>query len=765
MGLLRIFRTVRLASRTSICFAVGLVTTLLLSPVAEVAAQRGATISGFVRDAETGETLILANLILEGTTIGAATNTSGFFSISGLAPGEYTIMVSYLGYMTYSRVTVLSAGQQLRLDVEMQGTDIVSEEVVVEADRDGLDGIQRISVAQLTTETIRSLPAVLEADVFRSLQFLPGVKAASDYSSGLYIRGGSPDQTLILLDRTTVYNPTHFFGFFSTFNPDAIKDVRLFKGGFPAEYGGRIGSVVDIYNKDGNRRKREGRLSLGLLASRAMLEGPHPWGSYMVAFRRSTLEPVLAVLRGADIDGIPDGFYFFDINAKVNLDIGANDKVSVSTYSGRDVLDLPVVDSTRLLLAYGNRTVSLNWTHLFSGSLFSNFTLTSSRYFSKPDFLIASTTFTRDNTVDDLSARGDFEYMPNEAHTFKAGFWGGIFTLNLQDLFDGNVRLEERIHSPYGSAYLEHVYEPAPGWELISGLRASYFGNGRFLRLEPRVSLERKLSRSLRLQAGYGRYAQYVTLISSEAFSGLDLWLTTDDGVDPSTGDQFVVGIKSRPTESTGIELEAYFRTMNNLFQLDPFLVDGAGVDYADLFHFGDGFAYGVEIFAQRTARRISGFLGYTFGVTKRRFPNLNDGKYFSPKYDRTHDVKGVLTFDMTSKWRATTAFTYGTGQAYTQPASYFRLVDSPFGSEASTAFVSPFNGARLPAYHRLDLGVTRRGSLFGADYELQIQVINAYARRNVWFNLFEFEEDAVSRTEVPQIPVPVPNVSFSVHF
>jgi hypothetical protein len=727
-------------------------------------AQRGASINGFVRDAETGETLILANVVLNGSTLGAATNTSGYYTITGLPAGDYVVLASYLGY-TSSRIQVrLAEDQEYRLDVELEFTRIVSGEIVVEADRDeSTDG--RIGVARLSMESIRELPTILEPDVFRSLQLLPGVKAASDYSSGLYIRGGSPDQTLILLDRTTVYNPTHFFGFFSTFNPDAIKDVRLFKGGFPAEYGGRIGSVVDIYNKDGNRKKTEGRLSIGLLASRALIEGPHPAGSYMFAVRRSTLEPLLAAVRAADVDGIPDGFYFYDFNGKVNLDLGQNDKISVSAYTGRDVLDIPIADSTQLLLAYGNQTFSLNWTHLFSSRLYSNFTLTSSHYFSQPDFIIATTTFTRDNQVDDISAKGDLEFQPNETHAFKGGFWWGNFRLGLEDLFDGRATLTKSIHSWYGSGYLEHIYTPGPGWELISGLRTSYFGEGGHVRLEPRISLERRFSDTIRLQAAYGRYAQYVTLISNEAFSGLDLWLTTADGVDPAYGDQFVAGLKMRPTDSVGLEVEAYYRTMRDLFQLDPFLVDASGVDYADLFHFGNGHAYGAEFFAERTAGRLSGFLGYTLGFTRRQFPNINDGEFFAPKYDRTHDLNAVLSLDLSSKWRATTAFTYGTGQAYTEPASYYTLQDSPLSTEASIGLVSPFNAARLPPYHRLDIGVTRRGNWFGADFELQMQVINLYSRRNIWFYFFEFEEGTIKRNTVPQIPVPIPNISLSLHF
>ena len=311
-----------------------------LLPFHPIQAQNNSTaLSGYIKDADTGETLIAANIAILETNRGTTTNTLGYYTLTNLRPGSYTLAVSYIGYRPFSMELRLETGETRRLDIELEPEILSGEEIVVESTREQ-EALKNIGRAQITTQTIKELPAIFEADVFRSIQFLPGVKAASDFSSGLYIRGGSPDQTLILLDRTTVYNPSHFFGFFSTFNPDAIKDVRLYKGGYPPEYGGRLGSVLSIYNKDGNRNKTQATATLGMLASRAAIEGPIPNGSYMFAMRRSTLEPLLGALR-ANNDNIPSLFYFLDTNGKLNLDIGANDKFSLAFYSGKDRVDFP----------------------------------------------------------------------------------------------------------------------------------------------------------------------------------------------------------------------------------------------------------------------------------------------------------------------------------------------------------------------------------------------------------------------------------------
>jgi hypothetical protein len=741
-------------------------TAILLSPPVDAQPQR-ASLSGIVRDADSGEPLALANVTLRGTSLGAATNAAGYYSIAGIQPGTYTAVFTFIGFREQLVEITLGVGENRRLDVDLAPGGVEIDEVVVTADAIEEREARSIGAARLSTETIRRLPTVFEPDVFRSLQFLPGVKSASDFSSGLYIRGGSPDQTLILLDRNTVYNPTHFFGFFSTFNPDAIRDVRLYKGNFPAEYGGRLGSVVDVYNKDGNRRRLDGTMSVGLLASRGLIEGPFKGGSYMLAVRRSTLEPLLAALNSQDIDGIPESFWFYDLNGKLNFDITRDDRLSVAFYGGSDNLELSLFDEASIDLVYGNRTIAATWTRLFSTRFFSNITFAGSQYFSRPEFFIAGTPFERRNLVDDYSVKADFEFVPDDRHRLKGGLWGGRFLFRLRESFDEELSLMERIPSLYAAAYLEDRFRFAPRFELQAGVRANYYEAGDHLRVEPRLSLEYQPSAVTRLQVGYGRYHQFLTLITSELFSGFDIWLTTGEGVPPSYGDQFGAGIKTVIPGGLNLDVEGYYRTMRGLFELDPFVPDVSGLEYAELFRFGSGYAYGLETFVERTRGRITGFAGYTYGITRRRFPNVNDNRFFAPKYDRTHDVDLVLNYRLSRGWQLTTAFTYGTGQAYTEPFGLYKLVDDPFGGTARSVLVSNYNNARLPPYHRLDAGFSRTGRFFGfADYELQLQVINVYSRRNIWFYFFEFEaNEAPKRNEIPQIPIPLPNIALTIDF
>ena len=361
-----------------------LLVVLLWCCVASVAgAQESASIQGVVRDAVTDDPLPLANVTLENAGRGTSTDATGRFAIPGLSSGAYTLVVSYIGYRVFRERISLSPGEQRQLSVALQPSEVQINEVTVTGERTG-ESARSLGVTQLTPEQVQNLPTVLEADVFRSLQLLPGVKAASDFSSGLYIRGGSPDQTLVLLDRAPVYNPTHVFGFFSAFNPDAIGDVQLYKGGFPVEYGGRLGSVVDLENRAGSRNDTEGSVSLGLLASRAQVQGPYAKGTWMLAVRRSTIEPLLAVLNNSGVDDIPRGFAFYDINGQVTYRLGTRDRLALSVYGGRDQLDYPLFEDARFDVTYGNRALSADWRHLFSDSFFTRATVTTSHYFSDP---------------------------------------------------------------------------------------------------------------------------------------------------------------------------------------------------------------------------------------------------------------------------------------------------------------------------------------------------------------------------------------------
>jgi outer membrane cobalamin receptor len=759
-------------------FVLSLLVTALLAP-ASAAAQDPASLRGYVRAADTGETLLQANVVVKGTSRGTATNNDGYYTLRGLTPDTYTVVFSYVGFQTRTEEVTLAAGEERRLDVELQPTEVQTEEVVVTGESEDEELERQIGTDRLGTAAITQLPSVLQPDVFRSLSLLPGVTTASDYSSNLYIRGGGPDQTLVLLDGTTVYNPTHFFGFFSTFNPDAIKDVQLYKGAYPAEYGGRLGSVVSIYNKDGNRRETTGGVTVGLLASRAYVEGPYggsdddPAGSYMVAVRRSTLEPVLAALRSADTEGIPDDFSFYDVNAKINYNAGPNDKLSLSFYGGQDFLNISPQTDTRFDVNYGNQTVSADWTHLFGDRVFSTLRVTGSRYKSTPEARLAGTPFTQENGVRDLSVNADVEYTPNERHTIKTGLRSSTLAFTLRNTFDDNVTFDQRITGQKVAVYAQDTYEPNGTWRVKGGLRGTYFSSGQFWRLSPRLSVDYNLTSSVQLQAAYGRYHQFLTLETSQIFTAFDNWLMTANGVPPSYGDQVALGVKADLGRSIQLEVEGYGRTMRDLFEQDPFLPNEAGIPYNERFHFGDGRAYGLEVLLRRKKGDLSGFLSYTLGRTERRFPNINtdetgEPQYYTPNYDRTHSLTLAANYALTDQWRLTSTFNYNTGKAYTEPRFRYE-VGGPFqsGPDRRNVFVSPFNNARLPAYHRLDVGVARTGSFFEfAEYELQFQVINAYSRRNIWFYQYDTDPDgSIDRTETPQIPVPIPNLSFSLTF
>ncbi len=729
-----------------------------------------AAINGYVRDATTGETLLGANVIIQLLNKGASTNTAGYYTIQNLEPGTYEGSCTYIGYKTYREEISLEAGESRRLDIEMEPQSQELGELVVQSEREEREK-RSIGRAEIQTDMIQQMPSVLQSDVFRSAQLLPGVKAASDFSSRLYIRGGSSDQTLILLDQTKVYNPSHFFGFFSTFNPDAIKNVRLYKGGYPAKYGGRLGSVLAIYNKDGNRNNYHTGIQVGMLSSSIIHEGPYKHGSYMIAFRRSTLEPLLAGLRQTQ-DGIPNKFYFWDLNGKINLSASQDDKLSLSFYSGTDNVGIPFADDAQINLFYGNQTVSANWTRIITDNLFADLTVTGSRYFNEPTISIGGTGIRQDNEIYDLSVKGDLEYFYGD-HEIDGGFWSGYMNFNYKDYFDGEQTFSQLLKSYYNQAYIQDRWQPNERWEVNGGLRLSHFSEGNYLRLAPRLSVDYQWLSNVRLQAAYGRYYQYLTLVTNEAFSGFDYWLTSDEGVPPSWGDQFILGAKTQPFEGYQLDGEIYYRTMHDLFQQDPFINNLAGKDYREIFRFGDGYAYGAEVQFQKQVGRLTGFLAYTFARTMRKFPGYNHSienpgkaRYYPPKYDRTHDVTMTLSYRLTDNWELSTVFNYATGQAYTRPLGYTETGGFPFGEDRrGQLLVGKVNAARLPPYHRVDLSATRDGTFFGmGSAEWKFQIINVYSRRNMWFYNYDLDERPIERSAVKLLPI-LPSVTYSVDF
>jgi len=742
-----------------------------------VAWAQTSTLSGFVRDRSDGERLPNAAVAIAvaDRELGALTNSEGYYAIPAIPPGTWVVTASYIGYTTHQDTLALTAGQALRWDIELNRQALELGEVVVEAEATATesDVNQRPSVVAMPVADLQQMAAMAEPDLLRSLQLLPGVQAASDFSSGLYVRGGGPDQTAILLDQMRLYNPSHAFGFFSTFNPDAIKNVTLYKGTYPAQYGGSLSAVLDVQNRDGNRRDFSTRGGVSLITSRLMSEGPLGQGSWMVAGRRTYIDPVLRAVRRStdDLNGL--GYWFYDVNAKVNTQLGPNDNLMLSAYGGNDHLDISASagsarsDSTNTLSFgnnWGNGALTGRWTHVFSPALFGRVMALYSRYQSDITLNLFGTPIAVRNRVREVSVQGDLDYFASAAHTLRAGVGVTFFR------FDYGVRFDQyendQLVRPYLiSAYLQDDWQVTPLTEARLGLRGTYYEEGGHLSLNPRFSLSRVLGEGWRVKLAGGSYRQYLQLVSSEGFSGGDLWLPLDETVEPGRSYQGVAGLEWEPSNRYRLSLETYYTDLANLVVLDEEREENYEPETSeDVFKTGGtGYATGVELFAEKRLGRLTGWLGYTLGWTRRAFPDIDGGQTFPPKYDRRHDVSLTAAYRL-DRWTWTANFSYGTGQAYTPPAARYTLRDPASDRPIDRLLAARRNTARLLPYHRLDVGVRWAFGLFGADVEFYLQIFNAYNRRNEWFVQYDPEDATEQPIVVKMLPI-VPTFGFDFRF
>ncbi|MYF92707.1 MAG: TonB-dependent receptor [Gemmatimonadetes bacterium] len=724
----------------------------------------GVTLSGFVTDADNGESLPLASIVLTQVQLGAASNNSGYYAVKEVPAGTYEVVISYIGYKSW-RDTLAFSDRDVRLDVALQVESVDIEEIVIQAERrEELEQATQSSYIALQVAPLQQMPAVGEADLLRSLQLLPGIQSASDVSSGLYVRGGGPDQTAILLDHIPLYNPSHLFGFFSTFNPDAIKDVQLYKGAYPAAYGRTLGAVLDVSNREGNRQRFSGRGGISLIASRLLAEGPVGQGSWMMAGRRTYLEPVLSAVRSRGVD-IPLNYYFYDFNGKVNQRWG-DDTFTVSTYWGQDDLQWEdLEDETSFAhLRWGNRALTARWTRVFSPTLFGHFMAAGSSYENILSFSFFDTPFSVTNSIRDWSLKGDVDYFANRDHTLTLGFLATLFEFDYSQSFNQE---EETLYqkSVLASAYVQDEWQAGPTTRLRLGGRGTYFSVGDRLHFAPRLSLSRALSENIRVKAAAGMYRQYLQLITTETFSGGDFWVPLDDTVEPGRSYQGVIGTEWNPSRRYQLSVEAYYTDLANLVVLDNAVaVDNEGTRSDDIFKSGgSGWASGVEVFLQRRTGALTGWIGYTLGWTRRTFPELNRGRAFPPKYDRRHDLSFVLSYNL-GKWRLGSNLVYATGQAFTPASARYSLRQPTTGEVEDYVLSAERNSARLLPYHRLDASASREFGLWGLDVEFFLQIFNLYSRRNEWFVQFDTNNPETEPEVIKQLPI-VPTLGFNFSF
>lgn len=726
---------------------------------------QAATISGFVTDRTSGEFLLSANVFLNGTSLGALSNENGYYAITGIPAGSYVLIVSYLGYETHRDTLSIGAEAYLRRDVALAPTVLIGEETVVEADRNRDERLAQPGFVALQAAVLQELPAIGETDLLRSLQLLPGIQASSDISSGLYVRGGGPDQTQILLDQIPLYNPSHAFGFFSIFNPEAIKDMRLHKSAYPASYGGNLGAVLDVTNRDGNRNELHGSGGISLISMRTMIEGPLANGSFMISGRRTYLEPILAYIR-TRVEDIP-GYYFYDMNAKINQNLSTSDNLVLSGYFGRDDLSLETSEDNLFKVRWGNSAVTGKWTHLFSPTLFGNFVISGSDYTSRLSVDFDGTEILFRNSIRDISVKGDLDYTADGEHALKGGFRGTLYRFRFNRSFNQDNQLDLRLRPYVISVYAQDQWQARPSTSIRLGLRANYYSERNKIDLEPRISFSQRLSGGLRLKAGGGRYHQYLQLITTEGFSGGDFWVPLDDSVPAGQAWHYVVGASWDPTPGYRLSLESYYQRLGNLVVVDNTRAAGGDETRSeDVFITGGrGYATGVEAFVERMSGRLTGWIGYTLGWTRRQFPELNRGDWFPPKYDRRHDLVVSANY-RAGRWTLGCNVIFATGQAFTPASARYELRESARTGIREDYFLpTGRNTARLLPYHRVDLSVKQDFRLFGRDLQWYLQVFNAYNHRNEWFIQYNTEDDRITTADVVKMLPIVPTLGLNYEF
>jgi hypothetical protein len=753
----------------------------LLAPgLAKAQSPARVTISGYVRDQATGENLIGVAVVQPGTGQGTATNNYGFYSLTLPTAGLDSVRLEthYVGYerRRWAMPATASAKHDFLLPAatnELTGVEVVGDR---HADDHGPRST-RMGTINVPIAQIKSLPKFMgETDVLKVLQLLPGVQSGGEGTSGLYVRGGSPDQNLILLDGTPVYNASHLFGFFSVFNADALNNVELIKGGFPARYGGRLSSVLDISMKEGNAQALHGEGAIGLLASRLTLEGPikKDVASFIMSARRTYLDVVAQPLirwqlrqqqRAGSL-----GYYFYDLNAKLNWKVSPRDRLYLSAYRGYDNFYANLRDKEETAtdyrrsnsqLGWGNLTGALRWNHVVNDRLFMNTHLTYSqyqfdigqgserRYLDQGQATTSTSALNYLSNIQDLSLKTDFDYVPSPAHYIRFGgqlirhaFRPGAVVQNSQtDNLATASASGTRTLGTESALYAEDDYLLSPRLKVNAGLRLSsfYVDNKLYPSLEPRLAARYMLTSEWALKGSYARTTQYIHLLTNSGI-GLptDLWVPTTAQVRPQVAHQVSLGVARTlhyGGEAFEFSFEAYYKPMQNLveYREGASFLNTTDGDWQSQITSGRGWAYGGELFLQKKTGRTTGWLGYTLAWSNRQFADLNRGQIFPYKYDRRHDVSLVVIHHFSPTLTLSGTWVYGTGNATTLGAARYQL-----GPNDTYSDYGDRNSYRMAAYHRFDLDLSKTKKKRWGEVVNSLSIYNVYSRNNPYYLYFE---------------------------
>ncbi|WP_050982230.1 TonB-dependent receptor [Mucilaginibacter paludis] len=750
------------------------------------------TVSGTVKDTLTGEALIGATLKAEPAhPAGVITNSYGFYSIT-LSPGQHTIYISYIGYQT--KAVAVNLLKDTRLNVEMNASAVLNEVMISDrsAARDNVSRPQ-MGVDKLNISDISNIPVLLgERDIIKTIELLPGVKSTGDANTGFYVRGGGADQNLVLLDGATVYNASHLFGFFSTFNSDAIKEVSLYKGGMSAEYGGRLSSVLDIKMDDGNNKRFGIEGGIGLISSRIKVEGPivKNKSSFMISARRTYADAFLRLSSDTAVN--TTSLYFYDVNAKANYQLNDKNTIYLSGYLGRDDVGLKSAFSTD----WGNTMGTFRWNHLYNTKLFSNTSLIYSKY----NYTIINYTSTDNfkvvSKIEDINLKQDFDYFINNDNTLRFGanivhhtVVPGDISTSLKSNYTSKI-IENR-YAFEGAAYVSDNWQPTGQLSFLYGIRlnafalygpgtfSTYNANGsialatkyasganvvNYINIEPRFSASYTINSQNSVKASYNLNTQNIHLLSNSTSSlPTDLYVLSSNNIKPGIANQVALGYYHN-FDDNGYEFsaESYYKWLSNEIDYKDNATLVANTNIESELVYGSGRAYGLEFFLKKKYGSYKGWIGYTLSKTERKFDAINNGRYFPARQDRTHDISLVNLYKLNKRWGLSAVFVYGTGNAVTYPAGKYLL------GGITTYYYGQRNGSRLPANSRLDVAATLDGRQHKSYHSSwTFGVYNAYNRKNPYSVAFRDSDDKPPHTEAVETSLfgIIPSITWNFQF
>lgn len=753
-----------------------------------LSAQEKFTLSGTVKDKASGEELIGATVrIISPLNTGARTNEYGFYSIS-LPNGKYVIRVQYLGYIEKEENVDLSANKTLNWALESKSGTLKEVKVSSKKQNENITE-STMGLTKLTLNEVAKLPVLFgEKDILKTIQLLPGVKGAGEGNSGYFVRGGSADQNLILLDEAPVYNASHLLGFFSTFNSDAIKDVTLLKGNAPAQYGGRLASVLDVKMNEGNDKQYHVQGGLGLISSRLSVEGPiqNEKSSFLIAGRRTYADVFL---------GLSDQFkdnklYFYDLNAKANYRINKNNRIYLSGYFGRDVLGL----GSQFGIDWGNRTGTLRWNSIVSPKLFVNTSLIYSDYDYKISIQGGGVKFNIRSEIQDYNLKQEWQYFRNADNTWRFGVNMIHHTLTPSRFEGDNDIFNDPNNTPRSSLenalYATNNRQVSKKISVEYGLRVSFYtllggdtynlyDKGKlmdsvvlakgslgktYINPEPRVSMVYRINENSSVKAAYARNTQHLHLLSnSVTTSPTDAWIGDSYNIKPEIADQLCAGYyRNFENNKYEFNVETYYKQMQNQVDYKNGADLQTAVDIESELLFGKGRAYGLELLLKKKQGRLTGWISYTLSRTERKIDLINNNQWYAAKQDRTHDLALVAMYPLNDQWSVAGNFVLYTGNAVTFPSGKYNV------NGQTVYYYTERNGYRMPVYHRMDFSITREGKKSAKwKSSWNFSLYNVYGRENAYTISFEEDPDDSSKTRIVKTALFkwVPSITYNFKF